>query len=86
MEKMKKYFACVILIFMVIFTIVACSYNADNTERVTFVGSKNSNIYHYTSCEWAQKINSSNLVEFSSILDAQSHGYRACNVCKPPRK
>ena len=49
-----------------------------------FVGSKNSNKYHYTSCRWAQKIYSENLVTFESVKDAKNNNYVACKVCKPP--
>ena len=49
-----------------------------------YVGSINSNIYHYPSCIWAQKINPENEIWFTSVADAKVHGYRACKVCKPP--
>ncbi len=48
-----------------------------------YVGSKNSNIYHRPSCQWAQKISKSNEIWFSSIADAEAKGYRPCKVCKP---
>jgi micrococcal nuclease len=47
-------------------------------------GSRNSNIYHYPTCKWAQKISPKNLVEFATPTAAASAGYRACKVCKPP--
>jgi hypothetical protein len=50
----------------------------------TFVGSKSSNKYHRPSCEWAQKIASSNQVWFASSEAAQAKSYVACKVCKPP--
>ena len=49
-----------------------------------FVGSVNSNVYHYPSCEWAQKIKPENRIYFSSPQDAVNHGYRPCKVCNPP--
>lgn len=49
-----------------------------------YVGSINSNIYHYPSCIWAQKIKPENEIWFSSPEDAWAHGYRPCEVCKPP--
>jgi hypothetical protein len=48
-----------------------------------FVGSKNSTKYHYSSCKWANKIKSGNLVVFSSAADARAKGYQPCKVCKP---
>ena len=49
-----------------------------------FVGSKNSNVYHYPWCSEAQKIKPENLVKFNTAADAQKMGYRPCEVCKPP--
>jgi len=49
-----------------------------------FVGSVNSNKYHYPSCPWAQKISPQNEIWFSSSEDARAHGYVPCKVCKPP--
>ncbi len=49
-----------------------------------FVGSKNSNVYHYPSCNYVNSISEQNKVWFSSSADAQAKGYRPCKVCKPP--
>lgn len=49
-----------------------------------YVGSVKSNKYHYSDCEWAQKISPSNIICFSSPSDARSKGYIPCRVCKPP--
>ena len=51
-----------------------------------YVGSKKSNKYHYTSCQWAQKIKLENKVVFKSVKEAQQAGYVACKVCMPPAK
>lgn len=48
-----------------------------------YVGSRNSDKYHYPSCTWAKKIKASNEVWFSSTADAEAKGYIACKVCKP---
>jgi len=53
-------------------------------QSVMYVGSANSNVYHYPTCASAQRINPSNLVTFSSAADAQAKGYRPCKVCRPP--
>lgn len=53
-------------------------------SKAQFVGSVNSNKYHYPSCYWAKKINPKNEIWFSSAEDAQAKGYVPCNVCKPP--
>jgi hypothetical protein len=46
--------------------------------------SKNSNKYHYPTCQWAQKIKPVNLIKFSSPEEAVKAGYVPCKVCKPP--
>jgi competence protein ComEC len=57
---------------------------APSTNSVTFVGSKNSDKYHYPGCGHAKKILSGNLVTFTSAADARSKGYVPCKTCKPP--
>lgn len=49
-----------------------------------FVGSKNSDVYHYPSCGSAKTIKPGNLVTFSSVEEAKSAGYRPCKKCNPP--
>jgi hypothetical protein len=49
-----------------------------------FVGSINSNVYHYPWCSDAKKILPKNLVTFATVADACAAGYRACKVCDPP--
>lgn len=55
-----------------------------NPSDGTFVGSINSDVYHYPSCSYAQSIKPENLITFSSAQDAVNQGYRPCKVCKPP--
>ncbi len=49
-----------------------------------FVGSKNSDKYHYCDCRYVKKIKSENLLCFDDKEDAQAEGYVPCGVCKPP--
>ncbi|WP_165450606.1 Ada metal-binding domain-containing protein [Intestinimonas massiliensis (ex Afouda et al. 2020)] len=49
-----------------------------------FIGSVESDKYHYPSCRHAKKITDANAIWFSSAEDAQAHGYSACKVCHPP--
>jgi hypothetical protein len=49
-----------------------------------FVGSINSNVYHYPWCSDAKKILPKNLVTFATVADACAAGYRPCKVCDPP--
>lgn len=54
------------------------------TKDAKYIGSSKSDKYHYTTCEWAKKISSSNLVIFKTVAEATNAGYKACKVCKPP--
>jgi hypothetical protein len=60
--------------------------NTNGNQQTTqqFVGSKNSDVYHYPSCTYAQRIKAENRIWFSSSQDARNHGYRPCKVCHPP--
>lgn len=49
-----------------------------------FVGSINSDVYHYPSCAHAKNINEENQIWFVDAQDAVNHGYRPCSVCNPP--
>lgn len=49
-----------------------------------YVGSIDSNIYHYPDCIWALNIKPQNEIWFYSVNDADAHGYRPCKVCNPP--
>jgi micrococcal nuclease len=48
-----------------------------------YVGSKESDKYHYPNCRWAEKINTENQIWFDSINEADSVGYKPCGVCNP---
>lgn len=49
-----------------------------------FVGSVNSDVYHYPWCRYVSQIKPENLIWFTDASDAISHGYRPCLVCNPP--
>ena len=53
-------------------------------EGTQFVGSKNSDKYHYCDCQWAKKINPENLKCFKDVEEAKDNGYVPCGTCKPP--
>jgi hypothetical protein len=60
--------------------------NNPETDKVTpqscaFVGSKNSNKYHLSSCRWAKQIKPENMVCFSSVEDATKKGYQPDKNC-----
>ncbi len=48
-----------------------------------YVGSVNSNKFHYPSCGYANRIRSYNLITFSSRSQALSSGYSPCSRCNP---
>ncbi len=48
-----------------------------------FVGSVNSDKYHFCDCYWAGQIHRENLVCFTDVDEARSAGYVPCKVCEP---
>lgn len=53
------------------------------TSEYRYVGSKNSDIYHFPTCRFAKSIKSENMIWFSSVAEAKAAGYRPCGTCKP---
>jgi phosphatidylserine/phosphatidylglycerophosphate/cardiolipin synthase-like enzyme len=54
-----------------------------SSQNTGYVGSKKSMKLHYSNCEWAEKINPSNKIEFKNREDAIKNGYSPCKVCSP---
>jgi flagellar biosynthesis protein FlhF len=50
-----------------------------------YVANKNSDIFHYPDCKWANKIKSENLIVFECVLDAINKDYKPCRLCKPEK-
>ncbi|NQV00654.1 MAG: hypothetical protein HQ537_00825 [Parcubacteria group bacterium] len=48
-------------------------------EQGIFVGSKNSNKYHWPNCSFAKRISEENQIWFSSEAEAQAAGYIRCS-------
>ena len=65
-------------------TAVAETTTTTQTSGGPFVGSKNSDVYHYPSCGSALTIKPENLVTFGSVEEAKNAGYRPCKKCNPP--
>ena len=80
-RRMRKIIR-IVFVLGVVFSFVCLSLAAE----YKYVGSAKSNKYHYTSCEWAAKINPQNLVTFKSPKEALDAGYVPCKVCRPPTK
>ncbi|MFC2033808.1 thermonuclease family protein [Chloroflexota bacterium] len=55
-----------------------------NGENGIYVGSINSDKYHYPDCRYAKQVYPENEIWFPSASEAQAHGYVPCKVCKPP--
>jgi hypothetical protein len=51
-----------------------------------YVGSTESDKYHYPDCRYAQQIKPENLVRFNSVEEALAAGYEPCKSCNPPVK
>ena len=49
-----------------------------------FVGSKESNVYHYPWCRYVDRIKPENLIYFDTPEEAIAAGYHPCKVCNPP--
>jgi len=49
----------------------------------TYVGSVESNKYHYPTCGYAEKIAESNEIWFDTESEAAAAGYSPCGICKP---
>ncbi len=52
--------------------------NKETAERGKFVGSVNSNKYHWPDCSFAKRISEENQIWFSSEAEAQAAGYIRC--------
>ena len=62
----------------------SATYTKSASSGRKYVGSTESNKYHYPSCRWAKKILPKNEIWFSSSEDARSKGYVPCGTCHPP--
>lgn len=54
-----------------------------STEGAAYVGSAQSDKFHYTSCRHAEKIDPGNRICFANREAAVNYGYAPCGVCKP---
>ncbi len=77
---MKRIRVFVSIGILLIFWMVCLSFAAD----YKYVGSKTSNKYHYTDCEWAKTILAKKLITFKTVEEAVNAKYVPCKVCKPP--
>ena len=73
---MKKFFAAILTatIFLTAIQIVFAA---------SYVGNKNSKIFHYNNCKWVDKMQFENQIVFNSRDEAVGNGYRPCKKCSP---
>ena len=62
---------------------VSSSSSSDSSSGTVYWASDDSNIFHYPSCEWAQKISPYNKIVYNSRQEAINDGKRPCHVCYP---
>lgn len=72
--------AVLLLLFLII---PGCSEEAHNNNQLIYVGSINSDKYHYPDCRWAENIKPENEIWFSSTEDAEEQRYVPCKTCQP---
>jgi PBP1b-binding outer membrane lipoprotein LpoB len=85
---MRRKLVIVSLLLMLALILSSCGTQPATQQQYQpeykFVGSINSDKYHYPDCEWAKKIKPENQVWFSSPEEARKAGYKPCKVCRPP--
>lgn len=59
------------------------SSSVSSSSSGAYIGSANSNKFHYPSCKWGKKITDNNKIIFSSRNEAINMGYQPCKVCSP---
>lgn len=55
----------------------------EKLAQYNYVGSIESDKYHYPSCQHTGQINDENLVHFDTVEEAQAAGYSPCGTCHP---
>jgi methylphosphotriester-DNA--protein-cysteine methyltransferase len=76
--KWKRFAVAICIIVLIVGACLALA--AD----YKYVGSVQSDKYHYPDCRYAQKIKPEHLVTFMSVKEALEAGCVPCKVCKPP--
>lgn len=55
----------------------------DNKSEGKFIGSTESDKFHYPTCRWAEKILKENQIWFNTVEEAKNAGFKPCGVCNP---
>ncbi len=83
---MRKWLKCFVIPAICILLMMPLMGVESNTygDTYKYLGSVNSDIYHYPECGYVNTIYEKNRLFFESSADATSHGYRPCKKCQPP--
>lgn len=89
-KYLDNYFIFACFFFVLVCLLLASCANEPQQQTVPdtddqYVGSVNSDKYHYPLCRWAKKILPKNEVWFRDKDHAAEYGYVACKVCRPPQ-
>lgn len=68
------------ILAMVIIAQVLLSCNREPKQQ-GYIGSVNSDKYHFPECKWAKNIKSENEIWFETADDAKSEKYKPCKSC-----
>lgn len=69
------------VVMIILLYSIVCSVPALGSP--TFVASRNSDVYHVSSCSYVDRIKESNIIYFSSAEEAEASGRRGCSRCNP---
>lgn len=64
-------------------TLITLLFTIHTALATTYVGSTESDKFHYTDCRWAKTILDENVLYFYSREAAINAGYAPCGTCRP---
>lgn len=68
---------------LIVFVLILSSIMiASTNQSYRFVGSRNSDVYHYEHCSYVKRILIEDRVYFATRDSAKAMGYRGCRLCK----
>lgn len=76
-RNLKKQTAFILLVLVTLLMTMSTAL------ATTYVGSVNSDKFHYTYCRYAKRIYDENKIYFYSRDEALNSGYIPCKVCRP---
>lgn len=76
---MKRFFSALLTSFVLVVYLLPIA----STCTGNFVASKNSDVYHVSTCYYVDQIYDSNKIWFSTTDAAEKTGRRGCSKCKP---